>query len=82
MEVRDDDARDRPPRERPAQRGVPERARLLEPHPGVDDRPAVAVLEHPEIDVVELERQRHAQPGDARGDIEQATGARRGRPRV
>ncbi len=33
--------------------------------PAVDDHPAVALLEEPEVDVVEREGERHAQPVDA-----------------
>src|SRR5258707_1258468 len=48
--------------------------------PAIDDGPAVTIGEQPEIDMVEGERQRHAQPMDARRDLRQR--ARRRRRRV
>ena len=44
----------------------------------IDDRQAIAVLEEPEIDVIERERQRHAQPMDAGRNFARLAG-RRGR---
>ena len=45
----------------------------------IDLRPAVAVREQPQIDVVEGERQRHAQPADAARDLDDLGGrGRRG----
>ena len=32
---------------------------------GIDDDPSVTIAQQPQIDVIELERQRHAQPEDA-----------------
>ncbi len=44
---------------RSAERVSANSARVLSiPHPGVDDRQAVAVLQDPHVDVVELEGQR------------------------
>ena len=42
----------------------------------VDDGPAVLVLDQPQIDVVELEGQRHAQPVDAGRDVLDVAGLR------
>src|SRR5262249_38674581 len=44
---------------------LPERARVVAAYAGVDDGPARAVVEQPQVDVVELKRQRHAQPVDS-----------------
>ena len=66
----------------PAQRALREQRRFeLLPdlgagargHAGVDQREAVAVLEQPEVDVIEVDRQRHAQPVQAGKDFECGT---------
>ena len=43
---------------------------------GVDDGPAVLLLDQPQVDVVELEGQRHAQPVDAGRDVLDVAGLR------
>jgi hypothetical protein len=48
---------------------------------GVDDRPARAVFEQPQIDVVEREGQRHAQPPHPGGDRQGLAGPWRRRNR-
>jgi DNA-binding transcriptional MerR regulator len=42
----------------------------------VDNRPAALVLEQPQVDVIELEGQRHAEPAHAGGDFERGAGLR------
>ena len=49
---------------------VPQRARLGVADAGVDDGPTALLLQQPEIDMVERERQRHAEPVDARRDFD------------
>ena len=49
---------------------VPQRACLGVADARVDDRPAVLILHEPQVDVVERERQRHAEPVDARRDFD------------
>jgi hypothetical protein len=56
---------------------VPLRARRLVGEARVDDRPALAVFQQPKVDVIERERQGHAQPVHARRDAAQRAGRRR-----
>jgi hypothetical protein len=56
----------------------PARFHRIEREAGIDDGPARAVFEQPEVDVVERERQRHAQPVDAGRNLEDFTGGGRG----
>src|SRR5574343_216248 len=44
---------------------------------GIDNDPAFVVAEQPEVDVIELERQRQAQPDDARRALGQLASSRR-----
>ena len=69
MEMRADHAHHRFALELLGEDLLPERSRVLRIDAGVDDRPAVLLLDQPQVDVVELEGQRHAQPVDAGGDI-------------
>src|ERR1019366_7476008 len=52
---------------------------LRVPHAGVDNGPAVSVLERPNIDVIEPHRQWHANPYDAGRYLQRLTGHRRSR---
>src|SRR5207245_5922138 len=61
---------------------LPQGARLLEPDARVDDRPSRTVVEEPEIDVVEAERERHAEPLDAREHVDGRARSGRLRPRM
>ena len=76
MEVRADHARDGFAVELLGEDLLPQFARVLRIDAGVDDGPAVLLLDQPQIDVVELERQRHAQPVDAGGDVLDIAGFR------
>jgi hypothetical protein len=49
---------------------------VVEVEAGVDDGPAVLFLEQPEVDVVQLEGQRHAQPAHAGRDLQRLAGCR------
>ena len=80
MVVRDDDVLHRLAGERAREMHLPQVPRRLHAEARVDERPAVAVLEKPQVDVVERERQRHAQPVHARGDLDRLRG--RGRRRL
>ena len=82
MEVGDDDTRERPAVERLGEHALPQGARLLEPDARVDDRPSRTVVEEPEIDVVEAERERHAEPLDAREHVDGRARSGRLRPRM
>src|SRR5439155_23880832 len=62
MEMCHEDALHRAAAEVRGEDALPQGARVVEADAGVDDGPARAVLEEPEVDVVELKRQRHAQP--------------------
>jgi hypothetical protein len=82
VKVRHEDASDRTTAEVRREEALPQGACVVETHAGVHDGPAVAVLEEPEIDVVELEWQRHAQPADAGRDGHDVGGRRRSGPRM
>src|SRR5260370_7092263 len=82
MEVRGDDARERPAGERPGEQALPECARVLEPDAGVDGGHAAPVVEEPEVDVVQPERERHAEPRDARRHRDDLARPPRLRPRI
>ena len=45
-------------------------------HAGIDDRPSFAVFEQPQVDMADLERQRHAQPTHAWQDFNGLPGFR------
>ena len=66
----------------PARHLPQERAGPLVPHPGVDDGQAVAVLQHPDVDVVELEGQRQPHPVDAGQYLQRLAGGRRPGERI
>ena len=68
MEMGHDRPCDRAPAERRAPDLAPQFLGLVVAIPGIEKGPAVAVLEEIEIDVIELERQRHANPMDAGRD--------------
>jgi hypothetical protein len=76
MQMRADDARHRLAAEFLGEDLVPQVARRLRVDAGIDDRPAVGFLDQPQIDVVELEGQRHAQPEDAGRDVLDVAGLR------
>jgi hypothetical protein len=73
--------RDRPTAKPRGENLVPMRRRLLSGEAAIDDGPAGAVLEQPQIDVVEREGQRHAQPADPRRDRYHLAGRGRRRDR-
>ena len=77
--VGDDHACDRGVR---GQQGFPGGPRVVRVETAIDDRPAAGVLHQPEIDVVERERQRHAQPAHAGRDLDHRAGGRRCRKRI
>ena len=66
MHMGDDDALDRAALHRTGEELFPGLRRFLVLDAAVDDRPAVAVFQQPQIDVIELHRQAHAHPVDAR----------------
>ena len=70
MEVRDDQAGQGPARQRPGDERVPDGARGVVADAGVQDGPAVAVIDQVDVDVVEPERQGNARPQDARRDLD------------
>jgi len=82
MEVRQHHARDRPAVELTREDPLPQRAHIVETDAGVHDGPAVAVGEQPQVDVVELKRQRHAQPHHAGGDFTHGAAGGRIGPRI
>jgi hypothetical protein len=81
MEMGADEPRHRAAVERRRQQPLPQTLGLLVVDAGIDDRPAGAVVDQPEIDVVEREGQRHAQPAHARRHLGYLTGRRRRRMR-
>src|SRR5712691_922439 len=77
MMVRDDETPDRAPRDAFCEDALPQRARGVVADAAVDECPALAVFEQPEVDVVERKRQRHAQPVHAGRDLQGFAGRRR-----
>ncbi len=69
MHVGDEHARHRPAAQRPFQRCPPGGLRLGAADPGVDDRPPVTVLDRPGVDEGQRPAERHAEPADARRDL-------------
>jgi hypothetical protein len=67
--VRDEHAPQRSARKDRIVERRPRRATDIVRHPRVDDGPAAAVLEQPDVDVVQLHRQRHAQPPEPVRDL-------------
>jgi hypothetical protein len=55
--------------------GLPVRLDVVEVEAGVDDGPAVLLLQQPQVDVVQLEGQRHAQPAHAGREFQRLAGA-------
>ena len=83
MAVRGDDARERACRRIVVgEMRLPQRARRRVAVAAVDQRPAVVFLEQPQVDVVERERQRHAQPVNAGRDVDGRARRRRRGERV
>src|SRR3569832_1146605 len=70
MHVGDDHALDRPAALRARELLLPGVRGLLVADAAVDHRPAVAVFQQPQIDVVQLHRQPHADPVDAGHDFD------------
>ena len=68
--VGDDHPPHRPPAQRPRQQPPPERAHRRGVEAGVDQRPAVAVVERVGVEEARPERQRQPQPEHALGDRE------------
>jgi hypothetical protein len=68
VHVGDDDAAHRPAFERPGQGLLPGRDQRRRGDAGVHHRPAVAVPQRPDVDVVEKERQAQAHAEDPRRD--------------
>jgi hypothetical protein len=67
-------------RREPFKDGQPALLDRIEREAGIDDRPAGAILEQPEVDVVEREGQRHPQPVDpGRNGEDLAGGGRAGK---
>jgi hypothetical protein len=69
MEMGDDDACDGLAAQGVLEHAVPGGAGFLGVDAGVDESPAVAVFQHPQVDMVQLERQGHAQPAHAGHDL-------------
>ena len=65
MKVRGDDPRQRPAAQHPVEQRLPRRLGRLVAEPGVDERPAGAVLDEVDVHVVEQERQSEPRPQDA-----------------
>ncbi len=58
----------------PVEDGEPVLLGLVQQHAGIDDGEAVAIFQQPQVDMVELEGQRHAQPVDAGRDLNRLGG--------
>ena len=82
MEMCDDDAGDFFALELGRKNLRPEVSDFFGIDAGVHQRPAVFFFDHPEIDVVELERQRHAHPIDAGGGFHHLAGLGDARQRI
>ena len=65
MEVGDEHAHEGPPGQLAGEELLPQLARRRQPDPGVHHRHPGLVVEQPQVDVVELEGQRHPDPADA-----------------
>src|SRR5262249_10834866 len=70
VEMGDDHATDRLAVQLGGEDLLPRLARRCEARASIHDRPRAVVLDEPQVDVVELEGQRHAQPLDTRRDRE------------
>lgn len=74
--VRNDKPPRRPTVETACKDLLPQRARGVGPQAAIDDSPAGPILEQPQIDMFEGERQWHAQPEHARTDLLHGAGSR------
>ena len=74
MEVRSDDARQRPIGQQSLKQRLPSGLGLFVAETGVDQCPAVTVIDKVEIDVVKEERQRHSRPQDPWSDFDRVAG--------
>ena len=81
MVMRHDDPGDRQSAEPLGKDSLPQLLGWRHRIAGIDDRPTRAVFEEPQIDVVEREGERHAQPVHTRGDRQGLPGRRRRRNR-
>jgi hypothetical protein len=82
MKVRDDHLRDRTTTQVSGEDLLPQGADVGQAHAGVDDRPPRPVLEQPQVDVIELEGQRHPEPRHTGRDFDRRTGSGRLGPRI
>src|SRR5215467_6655423 len=82
MEVGHEHAHDGLARELAGEELLPQLARRREPHARVDHGEPALVVEEPEVDVIQREGRRHADPADAGGDLQCAAALRRLRPRM
>ena len=73
--MRHQDARERPPAQRPVEQRIPGGARRRVVEPGIEHRPAGTVLDQIDVDVVEPERKREADPQDAGRDLDRRPGS-------
>ena len=71
--MRDDNPSDRFARQGPGQHRLPDRPRCAPVKTGIDHRPAIAIVESIDIDMIQRRRQRQAQPEDARGNFGRLT---------
>ena len=78
----DDQALDRLVRQEAAEHALPQRPRLGRVDAGVDHRPAALAFDEVDVDVVQAERQRQAQPVQAGGDLQRRAVRGRLRERV
>src|SRR5262249_14151846 len=67
--MRDDEPRELLPGERPGCERLPNILRALVRDAGVENRPAVSIVDEIDVDMVQPERQRHAQPENAGGNL-------------
>jgi hypothetical protein len=77
MVMRRDHPPHRPAAERPREQPLPDRPPAPRIEAGVDERPAVAVVERVDVDMVEPHRQRQPHPEHAVGDRDRLALARR-----
>jgi hypothetical protein len=77
MEVGHDQAGQAPAGQGPVDQRAPDGAGRLVVDAGVEDRPALAILEQIDVDVVQPKRQGNARPQDARRDFRDLAGRRR-----
>ena len=70
MEMGADDPGDRPSRQRTGEHRLPGIPRGRHVEAGVDDRDALAIVQQPQIDMVERAGHRRARPADAVGQLQ------------